>query len=47
MINHLGRVVVCVFNFEKALYFPGFPNNNEMGLCPVTERSSGTFYPKK
>ena len=26
MIKHLGWVVVCVFDFEKALYFPGLPN---------------------
>ena len=30
MINRLGRVIVCVFDFEKALYFPGLPNNKEM-----------------
>ena len=28
----LRTVVVCVLNFEKALYFPGLPNNNEMEI---------------
>ena len=30
MVNHLRRVVVFVSDFEKALYFPGLPNDNEM-----------------
>ena len=37
-INHdksLGMVVVLVFNFEKAHYFAGLPNNNEMELICV------------
>ena len=31
-INQFGRVVVCVFNFEKEIYIPGLPDNNEKDL---------------
>ena len=38
MTNHFGQVLVSVFDFEKALYFPGLPNDNEnWNLCVETE----------